>query len=266
MQLGFITANYVAREIGFNMTEGWMQGDRATNAYYQPLETYGERIGELLALIATQGYTTVDIWTAHLHWSWATPAHIATLRRELDRFGLQAVCYGGRFGENAAEFRQACAVASQAGMHVLAGSTGLLSADRAAAVQILQESDCVLAIENHPAEKTPADVLVQIGDGAGGRIGTAVDTGWWGTQGYDAAQAIRELWPHIKSVHLKDVLAAGAHDTCRFGAGVVPIATCVQLLKQGGYTGPIAIEHEPNHFDPTDDCIAMHQMVQEWWR
>ena len=52
----------------------------------------------------------------------------------------------------------------------------------------------------------------------------------------------------------------------RFGAGVVPIAACVQLLKQGGYTGPIAIEHEPNHFDPTDDCIAMHQMVQEWWR
>jgi len=266
MQPGFITANYVAREIGFNMTEGWMQGDRATNAYYQPIDTYGERIGELLALIATQGYTTVDIWTAHLHWSWATPAHIAVLRRELERFGLQAVCYGGRFGENAAEFRQACAVASQAGMRVLAGSTGVLSADRAAAVQILHEYDCVLAIENHPAEKTPADVLVQIGDGAGGRIGTAVDTGWWGTQGYDAAQAIRELWPHIKSVHLKDVLAAGLHDTCRFGAGVVPIAACVQLLKQGGYTGPIAIEHEPNHFDPTDDCIAMHQMVQEWWR
>jgi L-ribulose-5-phosphate 3-epimerase len=265
MQPGFITANYVAREIGFNMTEGWMQGDRATNAYYQPIDTYGERIGELLALIATQGYTTVDIWTAHLHWSWATPAHIAVLRRELERFGLQAVCYGGRFGENAAEFRQACAVASQAGMRVLAGSTGVLSGDRAAAVQILQEYDCVLAIENHPAEKTPADVLVQIGDGAGGRIGTAVDTGWWGTQGYDAAQAIRELWPHIKSVHLKDVLAAGAHDTCRFGAGVVPIAACVELLKQGGYTGPIAIEHEPNHFDPTDDCIAMRQMTLAWW-
>ena len=28
--ISFMTANYVARQIGYNMTEGWMQGDNAT--------------------------------------------------------------------------------------------------------------------------------------------------------------------------------------------------------------------------------------------
>jgi len=40
---------------------------------------------------------------------------------------------------------------------------------------------------------TAAEMLAKIGDGEDGAVGTAVDTGWWGTHGYDAAQAIREL-------------------------------------------------------------------------
>jgi sugar phosphate isomerase/epimerase len=53
-----------------------------------------------------------------------------------------------------------------------------------------------------------------------------------GTKGYDSVAAIHELYPHILTMHLKDVLAAGAHDTCRFGKGVVPIEACVRLLAQ----------------------------------
>ena len=32
--ISFMTANYVAREIGYNMTKGWMEGDDATNAWF----------------------------------------------------------------------------------------------------------------------------------------------------------------------------------------------------------------------------------------
>ena len=131
---------------------------------------------------------------------------------------------------------------------------------------VLHQYDCKLAIENHPDEKTPADILQQIGDGAGGRIGTALDTGWWGTQGYDSVAAIHELYPHILTMHLKDVLAAGAHDTCRFGKGVVPIEACVRLLVEKGYTGPLAVEHEPDAYDPTPECVAMRDMVTGWLR
>ena len=262
MKLSFITANYVARELGFNMTEGWGQGDAATHAHYRPLETYATRINELFGLIAAQGYSYIDIWNAHLHWTWATPEHMAIAKAALQRHALTPLCYCGRFGDTEAEFSKSCYTAQAMGMNILAGSTPLLAQNRAAVQAILAEHDCYLAIENHPAERTPADILAQIGDGGNGRIGTAIDTGWWGTQGYDAADAIDELYPHVLAVHLKDVLAVGGHDTCRFGQGVVPIMRCIQLLKQRGYKGPLSIEHEPNTFDPTEDCVAMRQMVR----
>lgn len=265
MKLSFITANYVAREVGFMMTD-WGHGDRAANAFYQPIDTYAARFGTLLDIIAAQGYRHVDIWTAHLNWTWATPAHHAIANQLLKDRGLTALCYGGRFGETVAEFTTACQTAHALGIQVLAGSTGALATDRAAVVRILKQYDCRLAIENHPQEKTPADILALIGDGGDGYIGTAVDTGWWGTQGYDAAHAITELYPYIMAVHLKDVRAAGAHDTCRWGEGVVPIAECVRILRTRGYSGPLAVEHEPHDFDPTADCIAMHQMMAAWWR
>jgi L-ribulose-5-phosphate 3-epimerase len=262
MKLSFITANYVARELEFNMTEGWMQGDTAANNHYRPIETYATRINELFGLIAAQGYSYVDIWTAHLHWSWATAEHIALAKAAAQRHALTPLCYGGGFGSTEAEFSKACYTAHAMGIQILAGSTPLLAQNRMAVAAILAEHDCYLAIENHPKEKTPADILAQIGDGCNGRIGTAIDTGWWGTQGYDAADAIDELYPHILAVHLKDVRAAGGHETCRFGQGVVPITRCIQLLKQRGYQGPLAIEHEPDTFDPTEDCVAMRQMVR----
>src|ERR671922_236155 len=77
------------------------------------------------------------------------------------------------------------------------------------------------------------------GDGA---FGTTVDTGWWGTQGYDAAEAIEELRDHVLHVHLKDVRAVGEpHDTCPWGEGVVDVEACVRALQQIGYEGALVI-------------------------
>jgi sugar phosphate isomerase/epimerase len=122
-----------------------------------------------------------------------------------------------------------------------------------------------LAIENHP-EKTPGEVREKIERG-NGTMGATVDTGWWGTQGYDAAQAIEELGEHVVHVHLKDVLAVGEpHDTCRWGEGIVGIPECVRALARIEYSGAIAIEHEPETFDPTGDVRAMREQLEGWLR
>lgn len=262
--ISFMSANFVARQIGYRMTDGWGQGDRAANDYFAPLDTYAERFAAMLAEIRDMGFEALDLWTSHLNLPWASEAHIATARDLLAAHGLRVTSLGGWFGATPEQFERACQIAVGVGTKILGGSTSLITKDRASVVRLLEQYDLRLGLENHPNEKTPSDMLAEISDDGGGRIGTTVDTGWWGTQGYDAAHAIDELAQHIMHVHLKDVLAPGAHESCRYGRGCVPIEPCVRTLQRLGYAGGISIEHEPGLIDPTEDCIADLAMLRAW--
>ncbi len=262
--ISFMSANYVARELGYQMTRGWGQGDAATNAYFRPIETFEQRFGTILRDIKALGFDALDIWTGHLNWSWATDRHLGIARELLEREGFTVASLAGGFGSTPADFEAACNVAVAVGTTILGGSSPLAATNRPLVVALLHKYGLRLALENHPDEKTPEDMLKKIGDGGEGRIGTAVDTGWYGTNGYDAARAIERLGDYVIHVHLKDVLAAGAHDTCRFGQGVVPIEDCVRVLQRMNYRGAYSIEHEPDHYDPSEDCRAMLPMLRGW--
>jgi L-ribulose-5-phosphate 3-epimerase len=261
--ISFITANYVARQLDYHMTGGWGQGDKATNDFFRPIETFGERFDAMLREIRGLGFEAIDLWTAHLNWAWATDDHYAIARDLLQEHALSVVSTAGGFGATPAEFDAACQTAVAVGATILGGNTPLLASDRQAVVSRLRHYGLRLGIENHP-ERTPDELLAKIGDGGDGTIGAAVDTGWFGTQGYDAAQAIEQLGETIFHVHLKDVLSAGAHDTCRYGEGVVPIEACVRALQSMEYAGAYAVEHEPEHFNPNQDCQAMLAMLRTW--
>lgn len=262
--ISFMSANFVAREIHYHMNEGWMQGQNATIAYFQPLETYAERFGAMLAEVHALGFQAIDLWLAHIGPDWATPDHIAIAKELLQAHGLTPISLAGGFGNSPAEVEQTCRLAQALGATVLGGGTGLLETDRPALVDLLRGYGLRFGLENHP-EKSPHEVLACLGSGAEDVIGVAADTGWFGTQGYDAAQALTELKGRLFHVHLKDVLAAGGHETCRFGRGVVPVERCVQVLKAQGYQGALSIEHEPEHFDPREDVQASAAMVRTWW-
>lgn len=262
----FVTANYVARVVGFTMTDGWGQGDRTTNEYFRPIDTYRERFDELIGTIKAAGFDAIDLWNPHLNWTWATEDHVAIARDVLETHGVQAVSMAGGFGNTIEELERACSLAAAVGMPLLAGSTGAIAVDRAKAVELLDQYDVRLALENHPHLATPDALLSEIGDTADGRVGAAVDTGWFATVGVDPVSAIRRLEGHIMHVHLKDIRAAGAHETCRFGEGIVPVEACVRELQRQGYRGPLAIEDEPELSDPTGDCIADLALVRQWLR
>jgi L-ribulose-5-phosphate 3-epimerase len=260
--VSFISANFVARQLAYNMTEGWMQGDGATQDFFKPLETFRDRFGAMLAEVKAMGFGALDLWGAHLHPDWASDEHLKIARELLDAHSLKVTALAAWCG-SLEQLEGFCRIAVAVGSPVIGGGAPLLKEFRAEAIAVLKKYNVKLALENHP-EKTPAEMFAQIGDGGDGMIGTACDTGWWGTQGFDAAQAIRELGKHLFAVHLKDVQTAGAHDTCKFGAGVVDIQACVQAMREVGYAGPIGIEHEPEHHDPTQDVLESKAMLEAW--
>lgn len=260
--ISFMTANFVARQLAYHMTDGWGQGDGATQAYFRPLETYAARFGALLDEVQAMGFTEIDIWGAHLHPEWATDEHISIARDLLNHHNLKAISIAG-WWDTLTGFEASCKIAVGIGAGILGGGGGLIEHDRAGLIRLLEQYDLRYGLENHP-EKTPEEVLARLGDPAGGRMGVTLDTGWFGTQGYDAAEAIKRLADRLVYLHLKDVKSVGTHVTCRFGTGVVPIERCAAAVKEIGYQGGISIEHEPEDSNPTEDVKASLALLRGW--
>jgi L-ribulose-5-phosphate 3-epimerase len=260
--ISFISANFVARELGYNMTEGWMQGDTAAQAFFAPLETFQTRFDAMLLEVKNMGFAAIDLWGTHLNPKWATLEHLEIARASLQTHGLTVPSLAAWCG-TLEQVEGFCHVATAVGASVIAGGAPILTEKRNEVIAILKHHNIKLGLENHP-ERTANEVLQQIGDGANGFVGAACDTGWWGTQGFDAPQAIKELKEHLFAVHLKDIRAVGAHDTCKFGDGIVDIKACAQTILEVGYAGAIGIEHEPEHHDPTQDVLESKKRLETW--
>jgi sugar phosphate isomerase/epimerase len=261
--ISFMSANFLARESGYHLTGGWMEGDRATNARFAPLENFDTLFAELLGDIRRMGFQALDLWTAHLNPAWATPEHLAIARRLLGQHRLQVVSLAGAFGQTRDEFLASCRLAAVMNVPLLGGSTPLLFDDQSFVAGALREHGLKLGYENHP-EHNGREVLSRLGDQEAGCIGVTVDTGCFATEGYDAAIAIQELAGRILHVHLRDVVGTGQEASCRFGAGVVPLQACLRALRDQGYRGALSVEHEPEAFDPTPDCIASLALLEGW--
>ena len=258
--ISFMSANYVAKELGYGATDEWGPFDLATNTAFEPLETFPARFDALLTSITGIGYDTIDLWFAHLNWRWATPEHVAVAREALTRHGVRVVAFAGGIGSTIADVEAACRLANDLDVDLIAGLGGIVHTDRDAAAEVLDAHGVRFGLENHP-ERTPAEVLAAIGDA--GSLGAAVDTGWWATQGYDPVDAIRELSDRLFHVHLKDVEEPGTHVSCMHGEGCARIADCVDALLELGYSRAVSIEHEPFDRDPTAECTRMLTLITQ---
>jgi sugar phosphate isomerase/epimerase len=272
--VAFITANYVARPLGYRMTRGWAEGDTATNDLYRPLETFAGRFDDLVARIKALGFLHLDLWCAHLHPAWATPRHLDLAREALARHEITVTAYACHWGRTADELLQVVRVAQALNCPLVSGSHGLLRTDRARLVGLLRDHGARLAYENHP--ETGADeILAVVGDGDAGTLGVAFDTGWAGTRGFDAVAAARRLAPRLMHLHAKDVLARRpaarglpladlGHETCALGDGVVSVEAAIKEAVRLGFQGPIGIEHEPEDHDPEPEIATSFERLRRW--
>jgi len=257
-------SSFVASRCGYSPDNRWEACVAALEGYFAPLETFRLRFAALVEEVKRLGFQRMDVWQpAELNWTWAAPEHITAAREVLRQHAVRPTSLAGEFGETREQFLAACRVAGGIGAPLLSGTTALLALDRAFVMATLEQFDLRLAIENE-VEQTPAEILAQIGDGAGGRIGAAVDTGWWASHGYDPAQAIRELRGHILHVHLKDVYPGEEHINCGYGRGCVPLRECVRALRAGGYGGPISVENHALDHDPRAELAQARQMLEDW--
>ncbi len=273
--LSYLTANLVARPVGYHMTQGWMQGDDATHDLFRPAERFSARFDEMIAGIRALGFTSVDLWSAHLHPAWATVRHLEAARTVLDRHGVTVTAYPCHWGSTVEDLRLIARVLEVLGTDLISGNHGLLATDRPALVTELRALKLRLAYENHP-EKDGAAMLAKIGPDDADVLGLAYDTGWAVTNGFDAVAALPALLPRLFHLHAKDVkprrtgqptgyaMIDMGHETCTLGDGVSGIETVLRQAVAGGFTGPIGIEHEPEDHDPAADCRESLIRVRGW--
>ena len=257
-------SSFVAKQFGYHADNEWGACVQAGADYYRPIETFSGRFERLILHVRSLGFDAMDVWQpGQLNWQWATPQHIAAARSALDKHHMTVTSLAGEFGETRAEFISACELAKGIGAAMLSGMCDLLAADRGFVLDRLKHYGLKLALENHP-ETNVRQMLDQIGPVKEDCLGTAVDTGWYATRGYDVVRAIQELEGRIFHIHLKNVLPGAEHINCGYTQGIVPLEACVHALKKAGYQGVYSVENHVLDHDPDDELREGGLLVRQW--
>jgi sugar phosphate isomerase/epimerase len=262
--ISFITANYVARALDYRGPLDWMPNQEATIAAASPAGFL-----EMVQEIVGAGFEAVDIWTAHCHWlRHDREDYLEQVKGFCSQFDLTITSYaGGVEAKGREDVERVFKFMKQLGAPLFAGGIrGLPPGELCPMVnELCAKYNVRWGFENHP-EKSVDEIIQRIDGGRHERVGVALDTGWCGTQGFDAAEAVKRIHEAGKLfiVHLKDVTEAGKHDTCAVAEGVVPCEKVVRYLVEAGWDGTICIEHEPFDRDPMPEIVRSVERVREW--
>ncbi len=266
MEASFITANLVAKEVDYKLRPfTWGEADRATrDAFHGP--RFGEKFDELCSTVASMGFEAIDIWVAHLDPTRVSGGMVDEANAILRRHGLHVVAYTAGLGKpnmTVEEGEQVYRVAKAIGTPLI--DVGLHPSNARLAFDLGKEYGIKYAIENHPNEKTPQDVLDQIGP-YGEWIGVAQDTGFWAMFNYDAVRATHELKDHLLHMHLKQMRKRddGHWVCCAYKDGVVNVNGVVQALHEVGYRGAISIETETEDHSPLEEVASSLRDLNSW--
>jgi len=245
------TSSFVSRQVNYRAA-GWSDGDRAANAYFQPISSYAGRFGALLDEIVALGFENIDLWTGHLNPHWATLEHMMIAREAVARRKLRVVSLAGYFGDTLEQFEAACQLALGLQVPLLAGTTRCLLENRADTLTLLRKYALKLGLENEGS--TAEGVYNVLGTGDEDVLGAVIDTASFDENGGDAVAAIQLLGPRMLQVHLRNCVSRTNPEAARFDTGLVPMNQVMQALHEVGYTGGISIEHVAYRFDPGEDC------------
>jgi sugar phosphate isomerase/epimerase len=167
-------------------------------------------------------------------------------KSKFDRVDIRCVSYYSATIKDDRDLDAAVQIAGLLGSHNITGdATGemLRKID-----ERLSREGLTFGIHNHYfkqkfAYESPDDVLKAL-VGRSKTMGAALDVGHIASCGYDTVEAVRQLAPYLRMVHLKDVAAAGGEDNVLLGRGIARIPAVMEELHKVSYRGLVAIEYE----------------------
>jgi L-ribulose-5-phosphate 3-epimerase len=266
MGIAFMTANFVAKEINYSgkqLLEEWGQCHEITlKSFHGP--DFKDKFESLIGDISQLGFNEIELWNAHFEPLIITDWQLNAAVEILKNYNMKVVgLYTDAFRDRSTTIEVGQTIfqaAKELGANKIIQSGKPL--DERLIVTLCEQYDMYFGIENHP-EKDSEELLEMIRPFSP-RIGACIDTGWFATQGGNAAEIVKALQGHTVHIHLKDILAAGEHETCTLGDGIVDIKGIIQFLKVTNYQGTLSIEHEPIDYDPTNEIKNSLFRVNQW--
>ena len=248
LALSFMSANYVASELGYGAADEWGPFDEATNAAFEPLETFAEPLRRGARDDRRRRLRRDRPLVRRTSTGAGRPPSTSRIARE----ALDSPRPSRRLPRRQLRLRRppssaaACRLANDLDVDLLGGSARSCAAIAPDAAAVLRDHGVRFGLENHP-EKTPQEVLersattptcsARQSTPAGGRRSRT-------TRSPRSASSRDRLF----HVHLKDVEAPGTHVSCMHGDGCANIAGCVERLLEIGYVGPA--EHRARALRP----------------
>lgn len=245
----FLTANLVARVTGYRYElSHWMDQHNKTIA-----ATDEAAWRAICKEIAAVGFKAVEVWEAHAAPESLDEAKARLWKRILDEHGLTPVAYAGGLRPETLRICQWLGIPHVDG--------GLRENTPETATALCREHGVRFNVENHP-EKSAAEILAKIG-GGNEWLGVCIDMGWLGTQGVSGPVVIKACAPFVRHTHVKDVKAAGKHETCLLGEGTADVAGCLAALRDVKYAGWYSWEDEPEDRNPFDSAARNREWIEK---
>lgn len=244
----FVTANLVGRVSGYRyQLTRWMEQHEKTIAM-----TDEAAWRAICREIAAAGFKAVEVWEAHAAPEALDEARARLWRRILDDNGLTPIAYAGGLRPETLRMCQWLGIPHVDG--------GLRDNSPEKATALCREHGVRFNIENHP-ERNATEILAKI-DGGNEWLGVCIDTGWLATQGAPGPATIEACAPLVRHAHVKDVKAAGSHETCLLGEGRADVAGCMAALRRIGYAGWCSWEDEPEDRNPMDSAARNREWIE----
>jgi L-ribulose-5-phosphate 3-epimerase len=238
--VAFNTANLVARVSGYRYELAhWMDQHEKTIAATDEA-AWRAICGE----IAGKGFKAIEVWEAHAAPESLDEAKAQRWKRILDENGLTP---------------ETLRICQWLGIPHVDG--GLRDNTPEKATALCREHGVRFNIENHP-EKSAPEILAKIG-GGNDWLGVCIDMGWLGTQGVSGPAVIKACAPFVRHTHVKDVKAAGKHETCLLGEGSADVAGCLAALREVKYAGWYSWEDEPEDRNPFDSAARNREWIEK---